>query len=333
MKRAKLKQFALAAIMTATLFSFGGYHVMAAQKLYDDVTTSVITKGVEYEFNHRLTEDGWQDIHVLKINMNDPYITLVPVESTTEYGKKETVLKMVNDSGAIAGVNGDFFGMSGNYSASFGPVIRDGNLISAGTDRNLSSNEYATFFIDKEGNPFIDYFKFNIEFFNNGQSHLEFASVNKITEMVYPIYFDRNAANSTKDLDARFPELVKIVVEDGVITYISEKGETVDVPENGYLIILSAAYADASKDVFAVGQTAEIKMTASVDLNAIETAISGAGKILTEGELPTEPGLVISGRQPRTAIGISQDKNTVILMEVDGRGSSNGCVDERVWSI
>ena len=40
----------------------------AAEILYDQVTTETITKGVTYEKNHRLTEEGWQDIHVLKID-------------------------------------------------------------------------------------------------------------------------------------------------------------------------------------------------------------------------------------------------------------------------
>ena len=88
-----------------------GIQAFAAQKLYDQVTTEMVTKGVTYEKNHRLTAEGWQDIHVLKMDMNDPNLVLAPMESQTEYGLKETRLKMVNDTGAVAAVNGDFFGM------------------------------------------------------------------------------------------------------------------------------------------------------------------------------------------------------------------------------
>lgn len=112
-----------------------GIQAFAAQKLYDQVTTEMVTKGVTYEKNHRLTAEGWQDIHVLKMDMNDPNLVLAPMESQTEYGLKETLLKMVNDTGAVAAVNGDFFGMKGDYSASFGPVVKEGSLISAGTDK------------------------------------------------------------------------------------------------------------------------------------------------------------------------------------------------------
>ena len=304
----------------------------AATKLYDDVTKEIVTKGVTYEKNHRLNTEGWQDIHVLKVDLNDPNLAIAPVESKTELGLKETVLKMVSESGAVAGVNADFFGMKGEYSASFGPVIKDGEIQSVGTDRNLGKKEYSTFFLDEEGNPFIDFLTIQADFYANNYYHLELASLNKITGMEYPIYFDRNGAETTADLDKRFPELVKFVIDNNVITKISAKGETVTVPENGYLIILNGNYYDDVSQYYQVGQTADLRIKSSLDLEKIQTAISGAGKILADGEIPADPGLVITGRQPRTALGISQDKSTLILMVVDGRTHSIGAThDEMAW--
>ncbi len=328
-----LKKLLAAGVIAGVLLSINTYPAFAAQKLYSQVTTETVTKGVTYEKNHRLTADGWQDIYVLKVNLDDSNIKIAPVESSTEYGLKETVLKMITDSGAVAGVNADFFGMTGKYSASFGPVIKDGNLVSAGTDRNIGKNEYATFFLDNEGNPFINFFNLKADFYANTNSHLELASINKITEMKYPIYFDANASADTGDLDARFSGLVKLVVENDVITKISAKGETVSVPENGYLIIMNGDYYDGVSQYFTVGQNTDLKIQASLDLNKIDTAISGVGKILENGQLSANPGLVINGRQPRTALGISQDKNTLILMVVDGRGTSIGATHQEMADL
>lgn len=333
-------KYKLAKRLCAVLLSFfvtvsfsGG--VMAAQRLYSKVSEETVTKGVTYQFDRRLTVEGFQDIHVLKIDLTAENVVLQPVESVEQYGLKETALKILWDNGALAGVNGDFFGMKGNYSASFGPVIREGELISAGTDRNLESYDYSTFFLDKEGNPFIDYFQFKADFLSNGGGHLELASVNKITEMKYPICFTRAAADTTAALDARFPGLVKFVVEEDVITKISAKGETVPTPETdkGYLIIVNSETADAIAPYFAVGQTAELKTTASLDLTNIETAISGVGRILVNGQVPESPGLVISGRQPRTALGISQDGKSLILMVVDGRSHSIGASQNEMAAL
>ena len=336
----KMKKFLrykkrVGAFALASMIAFGamGVPTFAAQKLYDQVTTETITKGVTYEFNHRLTADGWQDIHVLKVNLTDPNIAVAPVESSKEYGLKDTVLNMISDAGAVAGVNADFFGLKGNYSASFGPVIKDGNIISVGTDKNLNGYEYGAFFINQNGNPFIHFLKVQADFYANTNSHLELASLNKITEMIYPIYFDRNAAATTADLDKRFPELVKFVVENDTITYISQKGETVTVPENGYLIILSGKHYDGVASYFCVGQHTELKLNASIDLNNIKTAIGGAGKILSQGQKVTGQGVVISGRQPRTALGITQDQSTLILMVVDGRSHSIGATHDEMADL
>ncbi|USF29925.1 phosphodiester glycosidase family protein [Clostridium sp. MD294] len=314
------------------LCSAWNVQAFAAEILHDQISTEIVTKGVTYEKNHRFTTEGWQDIHVLKIDLNDPNLVFQPLESQTEYGLKETLLKMVEDTGAVAAVNGDFFGMKGEYSASFGPVVRDGNIISAGTDRNLDKNEYSTFFIDKEGNPFIDFFRIQADFYAGEYGHLELASFNKITEMKYPIYFDKNAAASTADLDARFADLVKFTVQNDTITAISQKGETVNTPEDGYLIIISGEYYNDLWEYFVEGQTTRLDIRATLDLNTIQTAISGIGRILVDGEKPEDAGLLIKGRQPRTALGITQDSSTLILMVVDGRGDSIGATNEEmVW--
>ena len=136
----------LAAFVAATLtFTVAGVTtVFAAQTVYENKTQETITRGVTYEKNSRMTTDGIQDIYVLTIDLTESTLELKEVESKTEYGLKETVQKMLTDNGAIAGVNSDFFGMAGTYSAGFGPVVRDGELVSAGTSINQDKNQYGT---------------------------------------------------------------------------------------------------------------------------------------------------------------------------------------------
>lgn len=319
----KWKKKIMAFFMAGVLIGTGSVPAFGADKLYDKVTTQTITKGVTYEKNHRLTTDGWQDIYVMKIPLNDPAIQVAPVESSTEYGLKETVMQLIWNSNAVAGMNASFFGMKGSHSASFGVTIKDGELISVGADINGNGNEYASFFLDQNGTPFLHFLNTKLNFYMDGQSFFEISSINKVTDMVHPMYFDQNAGLTTETLDARFADLAKIVVQDGIITKISEKGEIVEVPENGYLIVMSSSTYDYNVQNFTVGQKAEFTVSTSLDLSQIQMAISGAGLMLYQGE-PMSTGLVISGRQPRTALGISQDKTTLILMAVDGRGSSIG---------
>lgn len=112
----------------AFCLSIGGSVSVFADNLYSEKTEEIVTKGVTYGYEHRLATDGWQNIHTLTIDLTSDNVKIAPVESSTEYGLKETALKLLNDNGAVAGVNADFFGLTGAYSASFGPVIRGAPL-------------------------------------------------------------------------------------------------------------------------------------------------------------------------------------------------------------
>lgn len=314
----------LAAILTAAMtFSAMGVTAFAADTVYQQRSHEIVTKGVMYEENSRMTTEGIQNIYVLTIDLTQSTLELKEVESKTEYGLKETVQKMLTDNGAVAGVNCDFFGMSGSYSAPFGPVVREGELVSAGTSVNKEKNEYAAYVLDENGNSVFTYFKTWATFANAAKT-IELASINKVTSMVFPIYFDRNAATSTADLDKRFENLVKFVVQNDTITYISQKGETVQVPEDGYLIVMSGDYYTNAASVFHVGDPVTLQVSSTIDFDQIETAFGGGGQLLVDGQTAPATSIVASGRQPRTAFGISQDGTKAILMVVDGRGDSIG---------
>lgn len=324
----------LAAFVAATLtFTAAGVTtVFAAQTVYENKTQETITRGVTYEKNSRMTTDGIQDIYVLTIDLTESTLELKEVESKTEYGLKETVQKMLTDNGAIAGVNSDFFGMAGTYSAGFGPVVRDGELISAGTSINQDKNQYGTYVKDKNGNSIFTYFKTTVKFSNSAKT-IDLASINKVTSMVFPILFNREAATSTADLDKRFDNLVKFVVQNNTITYVSQKGETVEVPENGYLIVMSGDYYTNAASVFKVGDPVTLQVSSTIDFDQIDTAFGGGGLLLLDGQEAPATDIVAAGRQPRTAFGVSQDGTKAIMMVVDGRGDSIGATHSEMAAL
>lgn len=326
MKRKLVKRtigMALAAMMFVSPLSMFGTETAYAATQYEMKTEKTVTRGVTYEKNSRMTDAGVQNIHVMKVDLTESTLEIREVESKGDYGLKETVKKLLTDNGAVAGVNSDFFGLSGSYSAAFGPIVRDGEVISAGTTLNKKEGQYAAFFMDENGNPFFDYFKMTAKF-GNEKKMLELAGMNKFASLVFPAYLDRNAMQNTSSLDKRFEKLVKFVVEDDVITYISNEGETVTVPEDGYVIVMSADYRKNAAPMFAVGDAVVLDINSSVNLDEMETSFGGGGKLLVDGKITTANSIVATGRQPRTAFGVSKDGNTAIFMVVDGRGESIG---------
>lgn len=326
MKRKLVKRtigMALAAMMFVSPLSMFGTETAYAATQYEMKTEKTVTRGVTYEKNSRMTDAGVQNIHVMKVDLTESTLEIREVESKSDYGLKETVKKLLTDNGAVAGVNADFFGLSGSYSAAFGPIIRDGEVISAGTTLNKTEGQYAAFFMDEDGNPFFDYFTMTAKF-GNEKKMLELAGMNKFASLVFPAYLDRNAMQNTSSLDKRFEKLVKFVVEDDEITYISNEGETVTVPEDGYVIVMSADYRKNAAPMFAVGDAVVLDINSSVDLDEMQTSFGGGGKLLVDGKITEANSQVATGRQPRTAFGVSKDGNTAIFMVVDGRGESIG---------
>ena len=83
----RLKKIAAVIMSTCVLCTSFSFNAFAATKLYDSVTREIVAAGVTYEHNQRLNVEGWQDIHVLTIDLNSPNIQIAPVESSGVIGQ------------------------------------------------------------------------------------------------------------------------------------------------------------------------------------------------------------------------------------------------------
>ncbi|MCL2674188.1 MAG: phosphodiester glycosidase family protein [Defluviitaleaceae bacterium] len=325
--------FLLASLIVMTGAFAVTAHGSDIEILFENSTVEEIAPGVYHHRVRQVTTAGFRDIHVLTAPVNNPNIVIGPAESANEHGLRETLTTLINDNDAAAGINADFFGLANIRTASFGPTVQDGELISVGAWLNLEEDLHAALYIQYPHNPFIAFPQTQIEFLNNGESHIEIQAINKVTDMMFPIIINRHAMDNTEQLDERFEGLFKIIVENGFITRLSENGETVDVPENGFLVVMSEASAGWVRQFYAVGQTAQLNVTSNVDFSTMTQVIGGGGRILYNGEF-AEEGLVIAGRQPRTAVGISEDDGgSIIMVVIDGRGHSIGATHEETAEI
>jgi len=327
--------FLLASVMITTNALAADVQGAAAPEieiLFERRSTEEVAPGVYHHRVRQVTSLGFRDIYVLSVPTNNPNIVIGPVESVEEHGLRETLTTLLDGNNAVAGINADFFGLANIRTASFGPTVQDGELTSVSAWLNLEEDVHAALYIPHLRSPFIEFPQAQIEFLNNGQSNIEIQAINKVTDMVFPVIINRHAMDNTEQLDERFEGLFKIAVENGFITYLSEIGETVDVPENGFLVIMSQASAGWIRQFFAVGQTAQLNVTSNVNFAEMSKVIGGGGRILLDGEF-VEEGLVIAGRQPRTAVGITQDGSRIIMAVVDGRRHSIGATHEETAEI
>ncbi|MDE6357733.1 MAG: phosphodiester glycosidase family protein, partial [Eubacteriales bacterium] len=305
--------------------------------LYLERNKQTITSGVTYEESHRLYKSGWKDVYVLTVDVKNPNVKLEVLESTTEYGLKKNTENLVKENGAIAGINGDFFG-SGNPKSAMGQVIEE-SAIEAQNYYNHSENKYAGVFLDTFGNIFVDYMKSNIRLYNS-KVNLDLGAKNKITDFKKPVIFDKTAIATTSDLDKRNANLFKIVVENGVIKQKLGAGQVATVPENGYIVVMDKNTATTNLVNFVIGEAITFTESYSFsfrpekNVKEVVMGMSAGGEILRNGKVISQ-GMSISPstRQPRTAIGVSQDKSKLIMMVVDGRGTSVGATHSEMAEL
>lgn len=336
MKR-KIISYAMAIMLALTAFMPKATFANSSDLLYVESNKQTITSGVTYEESQRLYKSGWKDVYVLTVDVTNPNVKLEVLQSTTENGLKKSTENLVKENGAIAGVNGDFFG-SGNPKSSMGQVI-EGNAIEAQNYYNSSENKYAGVFLDKFGNIFVDYMESNIRLYNS-KVNLDLGAKNKITDFKKPVIFDKTAMTTTADLDKRNANLFKVVVENKVITQKIGAGQTATVPENGYIIVMDKNTASSNLAKFEIGEPItftekyEFSFRPNKDVSEIVTGMSAGGEILRNGKAISS-GMSISPntRQPRTAIGVSQDKTKLIMMVVDGRGTSVGATHKEMAEL
>ncbi|MCL1935213.1 MAG: phosphodiester glycosidase family protein [Defluviitaleaceae bacterium] len=287
-----------------------------------------IASGISYEQSRRITRAGLVDVHILTVDLTNENITMGP--ALPPHGSRDTTSNLLQNNGAVAGINADFFNVNVYPSTSLGQVIQNGDLL----EITRSEGYAASFIIDINNNAMIQYIQPEIVFLNNGIRNLNLQDINKVNGNIIATVFDNSAIFNTVGIDARQSGLVKIVVEDGYITYISYPGENIDVPSNGYIIALSESYAYHFTESILVGHSAELVVSANVDIDNIWNAISGGGSILQNGEV-VEDGFVVSGnaRHPRSAVGINQNGTKVFLVTVDGRNHSIGATHSEMAEI
>ncbi|MGL5677481.1 MAG: hypothetical protein ACRDDX_13805, partial [Cellulosilyticaceae bacterium] len=241
-----------------------------------------ITKGATLIKDQLLTDSGWQDVYVLKMNLGDPNIALKPI-STAKLGEKETVLQMAEREKALAAINADFFSMSSNVP-SFGPMIEAGEVRQAYNNKHVAvgpAMDMGTLLIDDNNQIMMNYFSVGIDIYGNGAKVGEANAYNKISTYINrPIILDTRYMKSTSGIEKQYPGIHTIVVEENQVTYHSARGEVVNIPENGYVMIMDDVNAATYYAALPIGSEVSIEINTYLGdqlLSAVENIEMGIG--------------------------------------------------------
>lgn len=292
--------------------------------------TQVITSGITRSSEVIEATNGRQQAQILKIDLSDPNVRTGMVEAGNEIvdPSDETVSSMANRTGAVAGINADFFAIAGQGSPT-GMVVQNGNLLKSPNPSGYDAN----FLMLKDGTPVITPETFSGTV-TDGSASYALSAINQ---------FDTNIPNSIT-LDTPANGAVNINEGRVAVGHVVDAGSAVQIDSIALAQHSLPALTGDEEDVVAIGSAPAAWMAANVKagdtiqisdslspypLSQIQTAVEGGGILEQNGQMavPVEGSGENNEDNPVTGLGITKDGKHLIIAVFDGHqaeGSAEG---------
>jgi len=279
-------------------------------------------------------------VSVISVDLQNPLVSLEPMSGTNgQFTKNQSVRGMAGDTGAVAGINGDFF----NTQAEGVPLGAEITQQVVMSSPELNTPGFYNFAVTQDNKPIIDTFTFQGRVAAADGAIFPLDGVNKSYywyetpvvrhAMDNSMFVYTNAWGSSVRAVDRNTDLVEVLVENGVIKQIAKGSLPIVAPKDGYILRTEGA---AEKFVYAhmkVGDPIHMEYqivsqspSAQYDPSTFKMLIGG-GSILVDGgkaaAFSRNPSSV-AGYRSRTGIGYSQDRRYAYLITVESSSDSSG---------
>lgn len=284
--------------------------------LHEVMEEKTLLSGVTYRHIQRLENSGWQDIFVVEADLKAPGVVLEVLKSQNGESFLETTSHLAEKSGALAALNGDFFatkrGESGKGSA-VGVEVIDGELK---TSASVTENMNTLYQVFGDETLHINAFTFDITLNANGMSD-KIKLINKYDDLTgIVMYTDDWGKTSVGSVGG----IIEVSVDkNGKVLEKVTETEPILIPDGGYVLSAHMDYNTFLLDHVQVGDTISVEVRSAPNVDLIETAIGGGAVLVHEGKVLDFFSHNISGRQPRSAIGLDKTGTVITLVAVDGR--------------
>jgi exopolysaccharide biosynthesis protein len=263
------------------------------------------------------TVAGAQKSQVLTVDLSDPNVRVGVVESHdhTADPADETVSSMAQRTGAVAGINADFFNIYGNGSPE-GMVIRDGRLV-----KSPNSGEPADLGVRADGSIVIGTQSYSATITDGPATHA-LASVNTTDTLS-----GDGVTRVTPDLGA-----TSIPASTVVSGHVGSTGTSLTVDRVETAVTALPALPAGAEDLVGhgdsgqwlastvkAGDTIAVAETISPD-NTLSQAVSGGAVVVHDGAIavPLQAGGENNVNDPVTGVGVSADGKHVVVAVFDG---------------
>lgn len=283
------------------------------------ISEEMITAGAKMiNYRYTTTRSGASSnvlANVIQVDLNNPNVKLdVMTGKQGKFNSKQSTGGMVKETGAVAGVNGDYFNVSGE-GAPIGGQVMDGVLMS--TPSELSGMQALT--VTKDGKPMIDEYSFEGSVTASNGSTFKLRGMNKEDYTLESgsvkyshansMYIYTSAWTSVKrPNDPATAAATEVLVQNDVIQQISYKTPlNTTIPEGAYILRAHGTAGEWINTNLAVGQSirADYKLIAkttgqTVNPNNLDMMIGGHTLLVNGGERLPSPEMcpVLEGTEP-----------------------------------
>lgn len=311
------------------------------KKLSEEIITSG-AKLVKYQYTTKRGSKTYKTlINVIEADLQNQYLKLdVMTGQNGKTAASQPVTKMTKETGAVAGVNGDYW-MMGSDRVPMGGSISDGVLITSPAELQ---GMYA-FAVSKDGTPSIGQYRFEGNITASDGQTFPLAGINKMKYDKEPgkvhshtnaMYIYTSAWKGTKRPNDTTSTPTEVLVRDGVVEQISEMAPLpIDVPEDGYILRAHGKAAEFIRQHVQVGAPvqSEYRLIAqssgqAVDPSSFQMMISGHTLLVENGKASAftrdTSGISGSSVTARTAVGYSKDGRYAYIVTAESNSVSSG---------
>ncbi|WP_257348515.1 phosphodiester glycosidase family protein [Pseudalkalibacillus decolorationis] len=277
--------------------------------IHEEIDETPIAKGVTLMQFDRFDTEGWLRGDVMKVNLAEETLStnlLTPGHVTD----KAPISTQVKESGAIAGVNGDFFDIS-NTNAPMGLEVANGELIKSGYAGRMSVSVTE----DRIGQIASAALEGQVDT-PDGTYQLDGINHPTVDNDQLVMYTSAWGEASRTHLMSGASLYTEVLIRDNNVVQVLEN-EVYNQPlQDGEVLLSGKGEAAQFLRDQKLGSTIDISYTTTPAFKDMTFAVGGSVQLVKDGEISTTDN---GDRHPRTAVGFSKDGKQMILVTVDGR--------------
>lgn len=299
--------------------------VYGGSQIYEKTENQTIADGVTYQHILRFGDQGWVNINVVRKDLKNMNSALQLINSANGVSSRETVPSMVKQlQNPVAAVNADFFYLM-KPDSPLGVMVKDGKLVSS----PVLVKPYNALSVTQNGQASFGTWQNNLSVSTQRGTTIPVSAYNKITWNYRMVtILDRSWGMYTPGVSADYPDLVEVVVADGMVREVRQGQPATLIPENGYVLLASDAQGQLLAQSLAMGESVVFNSAMNPNLADIRLAVGGGTLLVQNGQIAsfTEP---VAGFSSRTALGTNIAGDQLIMVTVDGRHTSYKGLDNQ----